>query len=398
MKNEKILLFVLALVQFTNIMDFMIMMPLNPILSKLFALNPQQFGILVSSYALCAGISGFGSAFFADKFDRRQVLLFVYAGFTIGTFACASASSYQMLLAARSLTGIFGGVLGATVLSIVGDAIPSERRGAAMGIVMSAFALASIFGVPFGLFLANKFTWAIPFLFLAILGVITTTMIFFLVPNFTKHIQERKKNTNPIQVLINIAGDSNQLTALSFTFIVMLAQFSVIPFLSDYMVANVGLTQEQLPLIYLTGGIASFFTSPIVGRLADKYGRLQLFIIFAILIMIPITLITNLQKTPIYIALMISVMFFIFNSGRVVPAMTMTSSAAPPKTRGSFMSINSSVQNIGSATAAYITGMIIYKDSLGTIFNYQYVGYMAVALNFLAIFIAMKIKVADNKL
>ena len=397
MKNEKILLFVLALVQFTNIMDFMIMMPLNPILSKLFALNPQQFGILVSSYALCAGISGFGSAFFADRFDRRQVLLFVYAGFTIGTFACASATSYQMLLAARSLTGIFGGVLGATVLSIVGDAIPSERRGAAMGIVMSAFALASIFGVPFGLFLANRFTWAMPFMFLAILGVITTTMIFFMVPNFTKHIQEKQQNTNPIQVLINIAGDSNQLIALSFTFIVMLAQFSVIPFLSDYMVANVGLTQEQLPLIYLTGGIASFFTSPLVGRLADKYGRLQLFVIFAILIMIPITLITNLTKTPIYIALMISVMFFIFNSGRVVPAMTMTSSAAPPQTRGSFMSINASVQNLGSATAAYIAGMIIYKDSLGTIFNYQYVGYMAVALNFLAIFIAMKIKIADNK-
>jgi DHA1 family inner membrane transport protein len=392
MKNEKIVLFVLALVQFTNIMDFMIMMPLNPILSKLFTLNPKQFGILVSSYTLMAGISGFASAFFADRFDRKQLLLLMYAGFTLGTFACALASSYELLLLARGFTGIFGGVLGATVLSIVGDAIPAERRGAAMGIVMSAFALASVFGVPFGLFIANKFTWSAPFMFLAILGVFTTFMIFFLIPSFDKHLKNVEKNINPMQVLLTIFGDAKLRTALSLTFIVVLSQFCIIPFFSDYMVANVGFSQAQLPLIYLTGGIASIFTSPLVGRMADKFGKLQIFIIFAILLIIPVAIITNLSTTTLFVALCISVFFFICNGGRLVPAMTMTTSAAPTQTRGSFMSINSSIQNLSSALAAYIGGLIIYKNEMGVIFNYNYVGYLAITLNILAIFVAIKLQ------
>lgn len=394
MKNEKIILFVLAMVQFTNVLDFVIVMPLNPILSKLFVLTPQQFGVLVSSYTFSAGLSGFLSAFFADKFDRKLMLNVMYAGFTVGTLACALSPSYEILLVARSFTGIFGGVLAATVFSIVGDIIPLERRGAAMGIIMSSFALATVVGVPFGLYLATKFTWAAPFYFLVVMGVVITALIFFHVPSVTKHIQAQ--HATPAQVLTTIAQDTNQLKALCFTFILFFSQFSVIPFLSDYMVSNIGLTQAQLPLIYLTGGGASIIVSPFIGKLVDRYGRFRIFSIFAVLIILPITIITHAGQTPLYITLLVTVIFFIFNSGRTIPAMTMTTSAVPQQTRGSFMSINSAVQNMSIALAAYIAGLIIYKDTTGTIFKYNYVGYLSIALNCVAIFIAMRIKAVDS--
>jgi DHA1 family inner membrane transport protein len=391
MKNEKILLYVLALVQFTNIMDFMIMMPLNPILSKLFLLSPKQFGILVSSYTLSAAISGFSSAFFADKFDRRLVLLTMYAGFTLGTFACAAATTYELLLLARCFTGVFGGVLGATVMAIIGDAIPQERRGAAMGTVMAAFAAASVFGVPFGLFLATKLTWHAPFILLGAIGVFTTFAIFFFIPSFQTHIASKKEQTNPLQVLANIAADSNQITALAFSFTVFFGMFTVIPFLSDYMVSNVGFEQEQLPFIYFTGGLCTIFTSPLVGKAADKYGKLQVFLLFAFLTLIPIIVITNLPKMSIYVVLCITTVFFILSNGRAVPAVTMISGAVPPSNRGGFMSINSAVQSAASASAAYIAGLIVTKEN-GMIANYNVVGYVSVVVAFLAIFIATRVK------
>lgn len=393
MKNEKVLLLVLALVQFTNIVDFIIMMPLNPILSALFKISPQQFGLLVSSYTFSAGISGFLSAFFADKFDRKQMLFTVYAGFTLGTMACALASTYELLLVARCLTGVFGGILGATVYAIVGDAIPLERRGAAMGIIMSSFSAATVFGVPLGLFLATKFTWNTPFLFLVALGVVTTAMIFFFIPSFSSHIQKKENQQNPLQVLSNITQNSNLLIALSFTFVLVFSQFLIIPFLSGYMVSNVGLTQEQLPLIYLSGGLATIFTSPLIGKMTDKYGKFNILAIAAVLVIIPVLIVTNLGKTPLFWALFIIVFFFIFSSGRMIPATTIQSAAAPFAIRGSFMSINSSMQNLGSAAAAYVAGAIIFKDDAGVIFNYQYVGYLAILCNLFAIFLAKNIKI-----
>jgi predicted MFS family arabinose efflux permease len=197
-----------------------------------------------------------------------------------------------------------------------------------------------------------------------------------------------------MQILANIVTDSKQLTALAFTFVLIFAQFSIIPFLSDYMVANVGFTQEQLPFIYLIGGIASLIAAPLIGKLVDKFKPFNVFFAFAILLMIPILIITNLSQTSIYLVLIVIFFFFTFMNGRMIPAMTITTSVAPSETRGGFMSINSSVQNMSSAFAAYIAGMIIYKDSIGTIFNYHYVGYLSIALNILAIFIVMRIKSA----
>ena len=399
MKNEKILLFVLALVQFTNIMDFMIMMPLNPILSKLFALNPQQFGILVSSYALCAGISGFGSAFFADRFDRRQVLLFVYAGFTIGTFACASATSYQMLLAARSLTGIFGGVLGATVLSIVGDAIPSERRGAAMGIVMSAFPLASALGVPFGMFIADLYSWHAPFLFLGIGGAGVIFLLNAYIPQMNAHLLSKSERQTPAEVLKMMYENPNRLRASLLLMLLITGHFLIIPSLNPYLVNNVGFTQKETIYVYMVGGGMMFFVARFIGKLTDRFGSVLVMTCLLTAACVPIFALTNMPKVPVGVVLIFSTMFFVFSGGRMIPAQTMISGLVEPKFRGTFMSLQSSINQLGTATASVIGGMMITQNpQTKEILGFVLLGYLAVFMTIMAIFLARSVKITAKKL
>jgi predicted MFS family arabinose efflux permease len=395
-KKERLLLLTLAAVQFTHIMDFMIMMPLGPQLMRIFDIDPKQFGLIVSSYTITAGVSGFIAAFFIDRFDRKQALMFVYAGFTIGTIACALAPTYQLLLTARSIAGMFGGVQGALILSIIGDAVPNERRGRAMGIVMAAFSVASVFGVPFGLFIATKFSWHAPFFFLGGLSLLISTLIFIMVPSMKGHLKQKGNRPNPWEILKTIFTNSNQVMALFFMMLLMLGQFSIIPFISPYMVSNVGFTEGQLTYIYLIGGGLTIFTSPLIGRWADKYGKLNVFTVFACIVLVPLFLITNLPAVAIPLALLVTSLFFVCAGGRMIPASAMITATVKPHNRGSFMSINSSVQQLSSGMASLIASSIVKKGPTGALMNYSYVGYIAIAATVAAMFIARKLRVVDN--
>lgn len=394
MKKEKILLLTLACVQFTHIMDFMIMMPLGPQLMRLFHIMPEQFSYIVSSYTFSAGIAGFLASFVIDKFDRKNALLFVYSGFTIGTFFCGVAPSYELLLIARMLTGAFGGVSGALVLSIVGDAIPHERRASAMGVVMAAFSVASVFGVPFGLFLATHYTWNAPFLFIAAVGTIVVFLITRSVPSITSHLTGNRKIS--FDFIKGLFKDSNQLRALLVMILLMLGQFTVIPFLSPYMVANVGFTEKQLTWIYLLGGGVTIFSSPLIGKWADRSGKMKVFTVFILISIIPLFLLTNLPPVAIPLALCITTLFFITSGGRSIPAIAMITSSVPAKTRGSFMTINSSVQQLAAGAAALISGFIVTKDSSGKLIHYPYAGYIAIISSLLCLYVASKLKPATN--
>lgn len=395
--KERILLFTLAAIQFTNVVDFMIVMPLGPLLKRIFDINPQQFGLIVSAYTFSAGISGFAGAFFIDRFDRKTALLTTYIGFTIGTLACALAPTYETLLLARILTGIFGGVLGALVLAVVGDAIPFERRGAAMGTVMASFSLASIFGVPFGLFLATKMGWHAPFLFLVGIAVIVAVMMYFYMPHMHAHLIKDKPKTNPLTVITQITSNKTQMFALLLMFMLMIGQFGVVPFISNYMVANVGFTEEELTYIYMAGGAFTIFTSPLIGKLADRYGNIRVFTIAILVSIVPMFLITNMPQIHIIYALMVTSLFFITSGGRMIPATTMITATVNPQSRGSFMSINSSVQQISAAIGSLIGGMVVIQDASGKMHNYQYVGYIAIATSIVAIFIARQLRPQGNQ-
>ncbi len=390
MSKEKIILFTLAGINFTHIMDFMIIMPLGDMLMKVFAITPQQFSLIVSSYTFTAGICGFIAAFVIDRFDRRSALLFLNTGFVLGTIACAMAPTYEVLLLARSLTGAFGGVLGAIILSVVADVVPEERRGQGMGIVMAAFSAASVAGVPFGYFLAEKFSWHAPFLLLAGMGLLITVAIFQYIPSLTAHMVKKADRPGVAQVLTNAVSLPNQKLALAFMLTLILGQFSIIPFIAPYMIRNVGFEGDQITYIYLVGGGLTIFTSPFIGRLADKYGKKTVFIICASAAIIPVFLITNMPPVPIATALAATGLFFVLGGGRMIPAMAMITSSVKPQNRGSFMSINSSVQQLAAGLASIIAGVIIV-DQGGMLENYNYVGYFAIAVTLVCIFLGSKI-------
>lgn len=395
-RKEYILLLTLALIQFTHVMDFMIIMPLGNQLMKLFEISPQQFGFIVSAYTITAGIVGFTGAFFVDNFDRKKILLSCYLGFLLGTLACGFSPNYEFMLLARILTGAFGGLLSTTILSIVGDAIPFERRGTAMGVVTAGFSLASVFGVPFGNYLATEFNWHAPFLFIAGAGVFIAMLIIKFIPFMSDHIQDKNKRPDMLGVLNRLAENMNQRRALLLMGLMMMAQFTIIPFIAAYMEKNVGFTQLEVTYIYLFGGLCTVFSSPLVGRLADKLGKQKVYGIFAALSLIPLYLITNMSVLPIGIVLIVTSFFFVVITGRMVPAMAMITSTAMPQNRGSFMSFNSSVQQLTAGIAAFIAGGIVTENASGQLVNYEIVGYIAMVACVISIWAAFRIVTAEE--
>lgn len=395
--KERLLLIILAAVNFTHIMDFMIMMPLGPQLMKLLNINPQQFGLAVSAYAITAGISSFTAAFFVDRFDRKKVLLFAYTGFIIGTFSCALAPNYLLLVAARVLAGLFGGMIGAQVLAIVADTFDYERRARAMGILMTSFSLASVGGVPAGLWLAAQYSWHMPFLAIGILGLAVAALIYWFIPPVNKHIAEGPRPSgNPLRVLTDIFQTSNQMKALSLSIVLMLGHFAIIPFIAPSLVGNVGYSEDNIFLIYLVGGALTIFTSPLVGKIADQRGKYPVFVIFALLSLIPVWLITNLWPMPLWVVLFISGLFFIFVNGRMIPMQAIVSGVVPPQQRGGFMSINSSVQQLATGLAAMLGGAIVHKSADGYIEHYSIVGYFSILLILVSIWLAGRIKPIES--
>ncbi|KHJ36709.1 purine efflux pump PbuE [Pedobacter glucosidilyticus] len=392
--RERVILLLLAALNFTHILDFMIMMPLGNYLMPYFNISSQQFSMLVAAYTFSAGISGFLAAFFVDKYDRKQVLILAYIGFLIGTFCCAISPTYSLLLISRVVAGIFGGLIGAQVLSIVADLIPYERRGTAMGVIMAAFSVASVFGVPFSLYLANIFNWHGPFFFVAGLGIILIPFLIKYLPQMDTHIKlAGGEKVSPLRLIKDIAQDKNQMLALALSATIMLGHFMIIPFLNPFMEFNKGFSKVQTPMIYMVGGALTLVSSPFLGKLADKIGKHRLFIMMALITTIPIALVTNLPDFPFYQVLCITGFWFVVSTGRMIPAQAMVSNVVSSERRGSFMSINSSVQQIFVGLASVISGLIVVKRADNVILNYNITGYLSIAITLISIYFVSKLHV-----
>ncbi|CAN5916195.1 MFS transporter [soil metagenome] len=389
--HEGWLLFVLAAIQFTHVMDFVIMMPLGPQLMRYFTIGPREFGFLVSAYTFSAAISGFISAFFIDRFGRKQAMLVLYVGFLLGTLACALAPTFGLLLLARVVAGLFGGVLGALILAVIGDVIPEERRGTATGKVMAAFSFASIAGIPLGLYLASVFSWHAPFFLLTGLSVLVLLLIARFLPTMNDHLN-KKVRTRPVEIYWAIFSKPNLLWALLLMVVLSFAGYTIIPFISPYMVANIGFSEVELSYIYFFGGLASLITSPLAGKLADMYGKKRVFVIGSLLSLIPIILITQLQPSPHYIVLLITTFFFISFGARYVPAMSLITSSVEPQQRGSFMSVNSAIQQLASGAAAFIAGFIVQKGVTGQLEHFDTAGYVAAVSTIISMLIVVRLR------
>jgi predicted MFS family arabinose efflux permease len=370
----------------------MIMMPLGNYLMPYFDISSQQFSMLVAAYTFSAGASGFLAAFFVDGFDRKRVLMFAYAGFLIGTLCCAISPAYEILLVSRIVAGLFGGLIGAQVLSIVADIIPYERRAAAMGMIMAAFSAASVFGVPFGLYIANLFNWHAPFFFVVILGVLLTPFLIKFLPKMDAHLfVENRQKISPAQLIGDVFRNTSQLYALALTAVLMMGHFMIIPFINPFMEFNMGFSKTQTPIIYMVGGALTMVTSPLIGRLADRHGKYILFIFLALASIPLIALITNLPAIPFYFVLSITGLWFIISAGRFIPAQAMVSNVVPPERRGSFMSFNSSVQQFFVGLASVLAGFIVVKMPDNKIKHYEITGYLSIALILFSIFIASRL-------
>ena len=391
--REWAILLVLAGVQISHILDFMILMPLGPQFMRMFAIGPTQFGFLVSIYTFSAATVGFAAAFFIDRFDRKKALLLLFACFAATTLLAASSQSYVSLLAARALAGAFGGVLSAIVFAIVSDLIPESRRGAALGVVMSAFSVAATAGVPISLYLANHFTWRAPYFFLAGLSLTIWSGVLWLLPRMRGHLRAARER-HPLEQAVAVFREPNHHRVFLFSAMLFFSGFAIIPFISPYMVANVGVAEKELPLLYLVGGILTLVVVRLAGRLTDLHGKHRMFTLIAGLSALAILALTHLPQAPIYVAIPASAFLMSMMSGRFVPAMALITSSVAPRLRGSFMSFNSSVQQLAAGTASFGASLLIGRNAAGELTHYGTVGILAVIATLASIHLARRIRAA----
>jgi predicted MFS family arabinose efflux permease len=390
---ERVVLLTLAAVQFTSIVDFMVVMPLGPQLRDSLGLDPRQFGLVVSSYTFAAGIAGVIASPLVDRIGRKQAFLTIYTGFLVGTLLCGVSPNYGALVIARVATGAFGGILGGMALAIIGDVFPEERRGRATGALMSAFALASVVGVPFGLYLGMRFDWHVPFLLLAALGCPVLVVAAKVLPALRDHVGHSSP-THPLRSLAETFTQVNHLNAFALVATMMFGGFAIIANLSFYLVGNVGMPKFKLPWVYVTGGGLTLVAAPLIGRLADRYGKLLVYRIIAPVSAMLMLAVTTLPPVHWIAAVAVAASLMVCNAGRMVAAMAMVTSSVVPGKRGGFMSANSSVQHLSTGLGAFAGSRIVTQSADGRLHHFELVGLIGVAATLLSLWLAGRLRTA----
>lgn len=375
---------VLAFIQFTVILDFMVLSPLGAILMPTLKITTSQFGFVVSAYAFSAGASGLLAAGFADKFDRKKFLLFFYVGFIIGTALCASATNYNFLLFARIFTGIFGGVIGSVGFAIISDLFKLEVRGRVMGFVQMAFAASQVLGLPIGLLLANSFDWHAPFWMIVGVSAIVGIVIFVKMKPVTEHLKVQS-DSNAFQHLAKTISEPHYLRAFLGTILLSTGGFMLMPFGSAYGTNNLGLKLSELPIMYGVTGIFSIFFGPMIGKLSDKLGKFNTFLIGSIISIIMVGIYTQLGITPLWVIIILNVILFTGISARMISSSALMTAIPSMKDRGAFMSINSSIQQISGGVASFIAGLIVVQQPNGILDHYDILGYTVIGSMVVAI-------------
>lgn len=384
LSKERIYVALLAAIQFAHIVDFVVLMPLGPTLMEFFDISPKQFATLVSSYSFAAALAGIGYGVIADRFGRKNLLIICFLGFILGTLMCGLTDNFEILLGARIIAGCFGGVLNGIVFAIVTDLIPFERRGKAMGIVMSAFSIASILGVPLGLAIGDVYGWQKTFWFIAFFSLPILFVSILVFPKLQDHLRPatiKEEFFRFFKLLKNMEYFKSYILIL----IIGTSTFMLIPFLSPYGVKNVGIEIKDLKYIYLVGGFFTVITSRMIGVMTDKVGALKVFLILACISFLPIYLYTNASPMSLFAYLALSAFFMVIMSGRFIPAMTMVSAIAHKDERGTFMGLLNSIRAWASALATLIAGAIIVEQDNGKLENFDLVGYLSMLVTLCAI-------------
>ena len=388
---QKFVIALLALTQFTVILDFMVMSPLGDLLMKSLDMNPSNFGIAVAAYAFSAGISGLLTAGFADKYDRKKLFLFFYVGFILGTIMCGLANSYHVLVAARIITGIFGGVIGSISMAIVADLFSIQQRGRVMGFMTMGFGASQVLGIPIGLYLANIWGWHAPFFWVAGMAAVVASLIAWKLNPLTAHLALQSDKTAVKHLLHTIAKKEYRI-GFSATALLSIGGFMMMPFGSAFAVNNLKITQEQLPILFMVAGISTLIVMPIIGRISDMYDKFRIFALASLWMVLVVLFYTNLGPSPFWLVMVFNVLMMAGIMGRMVPSVALTSAIPDMSDRGAFMSINASLQQIAGGFAAAIGGMIVVqKDKFSPLEHYNTLGIIVAIITLIAIFMIYRV-------
>ncbi|HXC03277.1 MAG TPA: MFS transporter [Bacteroidia bacterium] len=388
---QKLVIFILAVTQFTVILDFMVMSPMGDILMKSMSLQPSHFAFAVSIYALSAGISGLLTAGFADRYDRKKLLLFFYSGFIAGTILCGIATSYPLLVGARLITGLFGGVIGSISMAIITDLFSLDHRGRVMGFVQMGFGASQVLGVPIGLFLANAWGWHAPFLLIAGLALIIVLLIAYKLQPLTKHLA-LQQDKSVLAHLWHTLSKKNYRIGFTASALLSVGGFMMMPFGSAFAINNLHVTQAQLPYIFMVAGVSSLVFMPLVGRLSDRIDKFKIFLAGSVWMMIVVTIYTNLSVCPLWGVILFNIVLMAGIMSRMIPSSALTSAVPDMADRGAYMSINASFQQISGGVAAIIAGMIVVqKDKYSPLEHYNILGFVIIGISIVAAFLIYRV-------
>lgn len=394
---QKLVIVLLALLQFTIVLDFMVLAPLGDFLMKSLSITPKGFGLVVSSYAFSAGASGILAAGFADKFDRKKLLLFFYTGFIVGTLCCAMSTTYEMLLGARIVTGLFGGVIGAISMTIVTDLFAVHQRGRVMGFVQMAFAASQILGIPIGLYLANIWGWHAAFYMIVILAIAIAVTVVFKVKPIDKHLAIQSDKNAFLHLWHAVTNPSYQTGFLATAFL-SVGGFMLMPFGSAYLINNINITQEELPMVFMFTGMGSIVVMPLIGKLSDRMDKFMIFCGGSLLAVVMILIYTNMAPIPLWQVVVLNMILFMGIMSRMIPATTLTMSIPDQKDRGAFMSVNASLQQVAGGIAALCAGLIVTQETKSSpLQHYDTLGIVVSVLVLICAFFVYRVNVMVKK-
>jgi predicted MFS family arabinose efflux permease len=388
---QKIVIAVLALTQFTVVLDFMVMSPLSDMLMKKMDLTTTQFGFVVSGYAFSAGISGLLTAGFADRYDRKKLLLFFYVGFILGTLFCGLANTYPLLMTARIVTGIFGGVIGSISMAIVADLFPLEKRGRVMGFMQMGFGASQVLGIPISLFIANQWGWQSPFLSIVGLAIVIWFIILIKLEPVNKHLDKKTDHNAFHHLWVTLANRNYRIGYLA-TALLSLGGFLMMPWGSAFSINNLHITQEQLPLLFMVAGVSTLLIMPIMGKMSDKIDKFTLFTFASAWMIVMVLVWTNMMPVPLWVVMVINVFMMIGIMGRMVPSLALTSALPEAHDRGAYMSISSSLQQMAGGLAAGLGGMIVVQHTkTSPIEHFPILGLVMVIIAVICIFMMLRV-------
>ncbi len=396
---QKMVIGLLALLQFTVILDFMIISPLGFLLMKVPGINTTRFGLIVSSYAISACLSSIVAAGFVDKYDRKKVLLFFYAGFVLGTLCCALSNSFWTLLGARIITGLFGGVIGAISMSIITDLFALNQRGKVMGFVQMGFAASQVLGIPIGLFFAPRWGWQSAFMMIVVLALAIIGLIFFYLKPIDKHLAVQT-DKNPFLHLFHTLGNKKYRAAYIAVTFLPVGGYMLMPFGSAFSVNNLHIHQEDLQWLYLASGLSSVVIMPVVGRLSDKYDKYKVFFAGSLIAIIMVNIYVNLPPVSLFVLMAINIFLFMGIMSRIVPATTLNSAIPELADRGAFMSICAALQQMAGGIGAFVAGLIVHQQTnTSPLQNYNILGIVVSAFTVICLLLVYQVsKIVKEKL